>query len=135
MLCVSFAATALAFYAGKIIPVTGNDGFGFPSVNEWFPNKELSLYMSLGVNCPQAFLIDIHKPPFQSVAVGISSFRRLVSYNAGRPAGCNGADVRRFYAVSVGSAGCYSVVLCLSASTTYKKYISDIFYSCRGFVD
>ncbi len=57
MLCVSFAATVLAFYAGKIIPVSGNDGFGFPSVNEWLPNKELSLYMSLGVNALQAFLL------------------------------------------------------------------------------
>lgn len=57
VLCVSFAAAILAFYSGKVIPVSGNDGFGLPSFNEWISNPEMSLYVGLGICALQSFLL------------------------------------------------------------------------------
>ena len=57
MLCVSFLAAVIAFYAGAVTPVVANDGFGFPSFNEWIANGEISLFVGLGICALQAFLL------------------------------------------------------------------------------
>lgn len=57
MLFVSVVGTVAAWFMGDVVHMSGNNGFGLPSANEWIDNSAVSLVVSLALNITISFLL------------------------------------------------------------------------------
>lgn len=56
MMTIAIVAVAISFTGGNVIPITGCNGLGLPSANEWIPHGITSLTVNIVMNISAALL-------------------------------------------------------------------------------
>lgn len=57
MMAAAVIGTIIAYRNGDIVYITGNNGFGLPSANEWITDRYASLWAGIAVNVLLALLL------------------------------------------------------------------------------